>query len=90
VIAQSDGQRAALWDLREYTPEANRMAGAFCNSDTAVAVSKVDGFIADTAAAISAIHDGVQVNSYGHLGDGNIHHFSGGASRSHRRCAAGN
>lgn len=74
VIAQSDGQRAALWDLREYTPEANRMAGAFCNSDTSVAVSKVEGFIADTVAAISAIHDRVRVNSYGHLGDGNIHH----------------
>lgn len=74
VIAQSEAQRDALWELREYTPEANRMAGAFCNSDTSVAISKVDAFIADTVAAISAIHADVQVNSYGHLGDGNIHH----------------
>jgi len=74
VIAQSEAQRDALWDLREYTPEANRMAGAFCNSDTSVAVSKVDGFIAGTVAAIAGIHAGVRINSYGHLGDGNIHH----------------
>jgi FAD/FMN-containing dehydrogenase len=74
VIAQSEAQRDALWDLREYTPEANRMAGAFCNSDTSVAVSKVDGFIAGTVTAIAGIHAGVQINSYGHLGDGNIHH----------------
>jgi len=74
VIAQSESQRDALWDLREYTPEANRMAGAFCNSDTSVAVSKVDGFIAQTVTAIKAIHADVRINSYGHLGDGNIHH----------------
>ncbi len=74
VIAQSAAQRDGLWDLRENTPEANRMAGAFCNSDTSVAISKVDSFIEDTVKAISAIHGSVQINSYGHVGDGNIHH----------------
>lgn len=74
VIAQSQAQRDSLWDLRENTPEANRMAGAFCNSDTSVAISKVDAFIKDTLRAISNIHPNVLVNSYGHVGDGNIHH----------------
>ena len=74
VIAQSQSQRDSLWDLREMTPEANRMAGAFCNSDTSVAVSKVSAFIADTVKAISKIHPDAQINSYGHVGDGNIHH----------------
>lgn len=74
VIAQSQSQRDRLWDLRENTPEANRMAGAFCNSDTSVPVSKVSVFIEDTITAISAIHPDVQINSYGHVGDGNIHH----------------
>lgn len=74
VIAQSTAQRQSLWDLRENTPEANRMEGAFCNSDTSVTLSKVDGFIADTVSAITNIHADVRINSYGHIGDGNIHH----------------
>lgn len=74
VIAQSQSQRDSLWDLRENTPEANRMAGAFCNSDTSVPISRVDAFITDTIKAIVEIHPDVQINSYGHIGDGNIHH----------------
>lgn len=74
VIAQSQAQRDALWDLRENTPEANRMAGAFCNSDTSVPINRVNAFITDTMAAIHEIHPDVQINSYGHIGDGNIHH----------------
>lgn len=74
VIAQSQSQRDSLWALRENTPEANRLAGAFCNSDTSVPISRVDAFIADTVKAITEIHPGVRINSYGHIGDGNIHH----------------
>lgn len=74
VVAQSQSQRDSLWALRENTPEANRMAGAFCNSDTSVPISKVDVFIADTIKSISGIHPDVRINSYGHIGDGNIHH----------------
>lgn len=74
IIAQSQGQQVSLWDLRENTPEANKSGGAFCNSDTSVPVSKVDPFIVETRRAILAIHPGVRINSYGHIGDGNIHH----------------
>ncbi len=74
VVAQSQSQRDSLWALRENTPEANRLAGAFCNSDTSVPISKVDAFITDTITAISDIHPDVRINSYGHIGDGNIHH----------------
>ncbi|UWR24306.1 FAD-binding oxidoreductase [Sulfitobacter sp. S190] len=74
VIAQSAAQRKSLWDLRENTPEANRMAGAFCNSDTSVPLGKMDAFIADTVAKITGINPGLRINSYGHIGDGNIHH----------------
>ena len=74
VIAQSEAQRDDLWKLRENTPDANRMAGAFCNSDTSVPISRVDAFIADTIRAVCEIHPDVRINSYGHVGDGNIHH----------------
>ena len=74
VIAESEAQRTALWDLRENTPEANRLTGAICNSDTSVPISKVDAFIALSHDAISKVHPGLRCNSYGHIGDGNIHH----------------
>jgi len=74
VIAQSDTQRATLWRLRENTPEANRLSGAFVSSDTSVPISKVEAFIHATCAAVKAINPDLRVNTYGHIGDGNIHH----------------
>ncbi len=74
VVAQSEAQRSGLWDLRENTPEANRTGGAFCNSDTSVPISKVDAFIEYTFQALSDINPDLRINTYGHIGDGNIHH----------------
>lgn len=74
AIAQSQTQQSNIWDLRENTPEANRLSGAFCSSDTAVPISQVDVFIEHTTCAIHDIHAGLQINTYGHIGDGNIHH----------------
>lgn len=74
VIAASEAQRDTLWALRENTPEANRLTGAFCNSDTSVPISRIDQFISQTHEAIAGCHAGLRTNSYGHIGDGNIHH----------------
>lgn len=74
VVAQSETQQISLWDLRENTPEANRASGAFCNSDTSVPISKVDAFITRTQQMVHDIHSGLRINTYGHIGDGNIHH----------------
>ena len=74
VIASSDKQRDSLWALRENMPEANRLTGAICNSDTSVPISKIEDFITNTHEAVSNIYSGLRVNSYGHIGDGNIHH----------------
>ncbi|WP_069300601.1 FAD-binding oxidoreductase [Neptunicoccus sediminis] len=74
VIAQSATQSEDLWALRENTPEANRMEGAFCSSDTSVPIRKISDFVKETSAALRDIHAGLRVNTYGHIGDGNIHH----------------
>ena len=74
IVAQSRSQQISLWDLRENTPEANRASGAFCNSDTSVPISKVDAFIGMTRQKLAGIHGALRVNTYGHIGDGNIHH----------------
>lgn len=74
VIAESETQRNQLWSLRENMPEANSVNGAFCNSDTAVPIGRVGAFIRATEEAIRAISPELRINSYGHIGDGNIHH----------------
>lgn len=73
VIAGSDAQRGALWELREVTPEANKLSGAFCNSDTSVSVSRIADFVDTTTGAVAKVHEGLRLNYYGHIGDGNIH-----------------
>lgn len=74
VIAESGQQRQTIWNLREMTPEANRLEGAICNSDTSVPISKIDDFIRITDEALEDLHPGLRVNCYGHIGDGNIHY----------------
>jgi FAD/FMN-containing dehydrogenase len=74
VLAESESQRARLWALRENTPEANRLTGAICSSDTSVPVSQVERFIVAATAAVARVDPGLRINSYGHIGDGNIHH----------------
>lgn len=74
VLAESEAQREKLWALRENTPEANRLTGAICSSDTSVAISRVETFITDSTDAVTKVHPDLRINSYGHIGDGNIHH----------------
>ncbi len=74
VLARSEAQRKTLWELRESTPEANRLSGAICSSDTSVPVSRVEEFIHRTVQSVANVHPGLRINSYGHVGDGNIHH----------------
>ncbi|MEM9755327.1 MAG: FAD-binding oxidoreductase [Pseudomonadota bacterium] len=73
VIAQSQTQRAALWELRERIPEANRKIGAVSSHDISVPVAAIPEFIARAPARIAKI-DHFRINCFGHLGDGNLHY----------------
>ncbi|WP_439137809.1 FAD-binding oxidoreductase [Roseicyclus sp.] len=73
VIAQSDGQRAAFWALRENIPEANRRIGAVSSHDISVPVAKVARFIAEAPGRIGAVGE-FRLNCFGHMGDGNLHY----------------
>lgn len=72
VIAQSEGQRAGLWAVREEIPTANRMIGAIASHDIALPLSLVPDFIARAPEALAEFAD-IRVNCFGHLGDGNLH-----------------
>ncbi len=73
VIAQSDGQRAALWKLREDIPLANRAIGAISSHDISLPLSAIADFLHEADAALAQLAP-FRVNAFGHLGDGNLHY----------------
>ena len=73
VISNSEAQAKELWYIRESIPEANRLVGAICSSDVSVPISSIPSFIESTFKDIKTISNDLQINCFGHLGDGNIH-----------------
>ncbi len=73
VIAQNDGQAAALWRLREELPLAERREGPAVHHDISVPVSSLPDFAEAATATIEAAFPGARVIAFGHLGDGNLH-----------------
>jgi FAD/FMN-containing dehydrogenase len=73
VVAQSEMQAKALWNLRESMPEAQKFAGASIKHDVAVPVSKVAEFVRHGCKLVSEDMPGVRLAAFGHFGDGNIH-----------------
>lgn len=73
VIAGSEAHRAAFWEFRHSTSEANKKGGVGLTSDTAVPVSSVPAFIAEATAAVRAIIPDLPILLVSHIGDGNVH-----------------
>jgi len=74
VLAESEQQASALWRLRESITEAEARTGKSVKHDVSVPVSAIPGFLAEADPAVLAAFPGVQVNAFGHAGDGNIHY----------------
>ena len=73
VIAASEGQRAAMWEVRHSVSEANKKGGVGLTTDCAVPVSATAAFIRDAGAAVRAIAPEADLVIVGHMGDGNVH-----------------
>lgn len=73
VLASSEAQRAALWDLREGLAVAQVETPGNLKNDTSVPVAAIPAFIRDATAATATIAPGCVPIPFGHLGDGNIH-----------------
>jgi len=73
LIAQSDGQRAEFWAVRESIPEANRRIGAISSHDISVPLAAIPEFIARAGPALAALGE-FRINCFGHVGDGNLHY----------------
>lgn len=74
VIAESEAQRAELWRPREEQAEAGRRAGWGISADISVPVAKVAEFLSVSRAALEELVPGMTFNTFGHMGDGNIHY----------------
>lgn len=72
IIAQSEGQSAELWGLREAIPIANKNIGGISSHDISLPLSAIPAFIPRATAALAA-HGDYRINCFGHLGDGNLH-----------------
>ena len=73
IVAQSEGQRAELWAVRERIPEANRHIGAVSSHDISVPLGAIPEFIERAGPALARI-GAFRVNCFGHVGDGNLHY----------------
>jgi FAD/FMN-containing dehydrogenase len=72
VLAASEAQAAALWELRERIPEANRKIDSISSHDISLPLSEIPPFIPEAEAALGTLGP-FRVNCFGHLGDGNLH-----------------
>jgi FAD/FMN-containing dehydrogenase len=73
VLAASEAQRAAMWEIRHSVSEANKKAGVGLTTDCAVPISAVPAFIDAANAAIRRFVPDMRSIVVAHLGDGNVH-----------------
>lgn len=73
ALSTSLAQLSEFWSLREGMGEAERLAGRSVKHDVSVGVSSVPEFLNSAISAVNAIDPGLDVNAFGHVGDGNIH-----------------
>lgn len=74
VIAKSDRESEDFWRLRDSISEAERAEGPALQHDVSVPVDLMPTFIADNPTRLNAAFPGTRALSFGHLGDGNVHH----------------
>jgi FAD/FMN-containing dehydrogenase len=74
VVAQSQAQSAALWELREHISEAQAAEGNNIKHDISVPISSIAAFVRETDALLQQHFAGVRMVTFGHLGDGNLHY----------------
>ncbi|MBA4750742.1 MAG: FAD-binding oxidoreductase [Sphingopyxis sp.] len=74
VIAKNDRESEDFWRLRDSISEAERAEGPALQHDISVPVDLMPAFIAENPARLARTFPGTRALSFGHLGDGNVHH----------------
>ncbi|MGF6873550.1 FAD-binding oxidoreductase [Paraburkholderia sp. MM5477-R1] len=73
VLAESIAQAKNLWAIREGVVEGHKFEGAVVTHDVSVPIARIAEFVRTATAAAEAMHPGIRVIAFGHVGDGNIH-----------------
>ena len=73
VIAASDAQAEAFWQLRDGISAAERALGPAMQHDISVPVERMPEFILAAVPDVEARFAGTRAVAFGHLGDGNVH-----------------
>jgi FAD/FMN-containing dehydrogenase len=73
-IATSESQRATFWRLREDQPEGQRRRGVQLKHDISIPPGQLVDFLDRANDDCSKILEGIVINPFGHLGDGNVHY----------------
>ncbi|MCX8145095.1 MAG: FAD-binding oxidoreductase [Azovibrio sp.] len=73
LLARSEGQRQALWRIRENISEAQKREGVSIKHDIALPVSRVPEFLDRIGPRLQQAFAGIRYVAFGHLGDGNLH-----------------
>jgi FAD/FMN-containing dehydrogenase len=73
VIAVSESQAGAFWQLRESVAPSERAQGIAVQHDISVPVEIMPDFVEAAVPAIEAAWPGTEAIAFGHLGDGNVH-----------------
>jgi FAD/FMN-containing dehydrogenase len=74
VVAASEAQRKALWQIRENIPESQKLDGVSVKHDVSVPVSRVPDMIGEASARLARRFPDVRILAFGHVGDGNVHY----------------
>lgn len=73
VIAASEAQAEAFWNLRESISPAERAKGPAMQHDIAVPVERMADFLDHAVPVMESRWPGTRAFGFGHLGDGNVH-----------------
>lgn len=73
VLATSEKQRAELWKLRESISESQKREGFTLKHDISVPIAAIPEFLDAAGTELADSFPGIQIGSFGHFGDGNIH-----------------
>lgn len=74
ALAMSESQRLAFWRLREEQPEGQRRLGLQLKHDLSVPPGQLAKFLDRANDVCVEALEGVKINAFGHLGDGNVHY----------------
>jgi FAD/FMN-containing dehydrogenase len=74
TIAETEGQKALFWKIRENIAVAEKAHGKALKHDVSVPVSSVADFMERATVLAKMIVPGVDISAFGHVGDGNIHY----------------